>query len=97
MHSDVCGRLEAKSPSGAEYFFTFIDDDSRYVRIYILKNKSEILKKFLVLKSMVEKSSGEKIKMLRSDNGGEYTSKEFEDYFKKDGIRHDSTVPKTQE
>ena len=33
---------------------------------------------------MVEKSSGEKIKTLRSDNGGEYTSKEFEDYLKKE-------------
>ena len=47
MHSDVCGRLEAKSLSGAEYFVTFIDDKSRYVWIYILKNKSEVFKKFL--------------------------------------------------
>ena len=31
---------------------------------------------------MVEKSSGEKIKTLSSDNGGEYTSKDFEDYLK---------------
>ena len=36
VHSDVCGRLEAKSLSGAEYFVTFIDDKSRYVWIYIL-------------------------------------------------------------
>ena len=43
---------------------------------------------------MVEKSSGEKIKTLRSDNGGEYTSKDF---FKKNGIRHERTVPKTPE
>ena len=46
---------------------------------------------------MVEKSSGEKIKTLRSDNGGEYTSKEFEDYLTKNGIRHERTVPKTPE
>ena len=47
VHSDVCGRLEAKSLSGAEYFVTFIDDKSRFVWIYILKNKSEVFKKFL--------------------------------------------------
>ena len=47
VHNDVCGRLEAKSLSGAEYFVTFIDDKSRYVWIYILKNKSEVFKKFL--------------------------------------------------
>ena len=40
---------------------------------------------------MVEKSSGEKIKTLRSDNGGEYTSKVFEDYLNKYGIRHECT------
>ena len=72
---DVCGRLEAKSLSGAEYFVTFIDDKLRYIWIYILKNKSEVLKKILEWKPMVEKSSCEKIKTLRSDNGGEYTSK----------------------
>ena len=38
-----------------------------------------------------------KIKILRSGNGGEYTSKEFEDYLKKYGIRHEHTVPKTPE
>ena len=97
VHSDVCGRLEAKSLGGAESFVTFIDDKSRYVWIYILKNKSEVFKIFLEWKSMVEKSSGEKIKILRSDNGGEYTSKEFEDYLKKNGIRHEHTVPKTPE
>ena len=46
---------------------------------------------------MVEKSSGEKIKTIHSDNGGEYTSKEFEDYVKKNVIRHERTVPKTPE
>ena len=38
-----------------------------------------------------------KIKTLHSDNGGEYTSKEFEDYLKRYGIRHEHTVPKTPE
>ena len=43
---------------------------------------------------MVEKSSGEKIETLRSDK---YASKEFEDYLKRNGIRHVRTVPKTPE
>ena len=97
VHSDVCGRFDPKSLSGAEYFVTFMDDKSRYIWIYILKNKSEVFKKFPEWKSMVEKSRGEKIKTLCSDNGGEYTSKEFEDYLKKNGIRHERTVPKTPE
>ena len=47
VHSDLCGSLEAKSLRGAEYFVTFIDDKSRYLWVYILKNKSEVLKKIL--------------------------------------------------
>ena len=46
-------------------------------------------------KALVEKSSGKKLKTLRSDNGGEYTSKKFEDYLKSEGIRHERTIPKT--
>ena len=44
---------------------------------------------------MVEKSSGMKVKVLRTDNGGEYTSKEFKQYLKKQGTQHELTAPKT--
>ena len=44
---------------------------------------------------MVEKSSGMKVKVLRTDNGGEYTSKELEEYLKKQGTQHELTFPKT--
>ena len=44
---------------------------------------------------MVENGSGRKLKILRSDNGGEYTSAEFTAYLKEQGVRHEFTVPKT--
>ena len=44
---------------------------------------------------MVEKSSGMKVKVLRTYNGGEYTSKEFEQYLKKQCTQDELTVPKT--
>ena len=48
-------------------------------------------------KTMVENSSGLKIKTLRIDNGEEYTSREFEDYLRQKGIHHERTVHKTLE
>ncbi len=48
-------------------------------------------------KALVEKQSNRKLKVLRTDNGGEYTSKKFEEYLKKEGIRHEKTIPKTSE
>ena len=71
FHSDVRGKLETKSLSGAEYFVTFIDDKSRFVLVYTLKHKSEVFEKFTEWKAVVEKSSGMKLKVLRTNNGGE--------------------------
>ena len=48
-------------------------------------------------KSCVENQLGKKIKILRTDNGGEYTSNEFAQYLKNEGIRHEYTIPKTPE
>jgi hypothetical protein len=46
-----------------------------------------------VFKAEAENQSSKKIKILRSDNGGEYVSKEFERYCKDAGIVHQFTVP----
>lgn len=46
---------------------------------------------------MVERLTGQKVKTLRSENGGEYTSEEFESYLKMEGICHELTVPKSPE
>ena len=70
IHIDVCGKFETKSLSGAEYFAIFIDDKSRFVWVYTLKHKSEVFEKLTDWKSMAEKSSGMKVKVLRTDNGG---------------------------
>ena len=80
VHSDVCGKISTESLSGAEYFLTFIDDTTRYVWVYVLKRKDQVFERFLEWKALVEKSTGRKLKALRTDNGGEYTSTEFETY-----------------
>lgn len=97
VHSDVCGKISEKSLGGAQYFLTFTDDKSRYSWVYILKSKDQVFDRFLEWKALVERSSKKKIKTLRTDNGGEYTSTKFEKYLKTEGIRHELTVPKTPE
>ena len=95
VHSDVCGKVNTKSFGGAEYFLTFIDDKTRYAWVYLLKTKDQVFKRFLEWKAMVENDSGRKLKVLRSDNGSEYTGKQFQEYLKSEGVRHELTVPKT--
>ena len=86
VHSDLCGKITPKSAGGAEYFLTFTDDKTRYVWVYALKQKSEVFSKFCEWKAFVEKSSGHKLKTLRTDNGGEFMSNKFQDYLKAEGV-----------
>lgn len=44
---------------------------------------------------MVEKDSGCKMKCLRSDWGGEFTSNEFEEYYERHGIIRQYSAPRT--
>ena len=93
IHSDVCGPMSSTSLSGLEYYITFIDDYSRKTWIYFLKAKSEVFEKFKEFKALIENLSDKRIKTLRSDNGGEYTSKEFEAFCKDAGIKRELTTP----
>ncbi|GKV15798.1 hypothetical protein SLEP1_g26549 [Rubroshorea leprosula] len=95
VYSDVCGPLEVESFGGNKYFVTFIDDATRKAWPYLLQNKSQVFKYFQHYHAMVERETGLKLKCLRTDNGGEYTSKEFRDYCLKHGIRHEKAVPGT--
>jgi len=95
VHSDLTGPFETPSFGGAKYCLTFVDDFTRKVFGYMIKAKSEVFTKFKEFKALVENETGNKIKCLRSDNGGEYTSKEFENFLKAHGIRHQLTVPHT--
>jgi hypothetical protein len=58
-----------------------------------LKSKDEVFSKFKEFKALIENLSERNIKTLRSDNGGEYTSKEFVKFCKYVGIKRDLTTP----
>lgn len=49
----------------------FVDDYSKMFFLYFLKEKSQVLEKFIEFKNLMENQTGEKIKMIRSDNGSE--------------------------
>ena len=88
MHSDLCVKINSKSCGVAEYFLTLTNDKTRYIWVYPLKQKSDVFNQFLEWKSAAEKSSGHKVKTLRTDNGGEFTSTEFENYLKLEEVKH---------
>lgn len=97
VHTDLCGPMETPSAGGAKYFITFIDDYSRRVYVYFLKNKLDITLVFKKYKDEVENELEKKIKVLRSDNGKEYSNKVFSDFLAASGIKHQTSTPYTPE
>ena len=92
VHSDVCGPLPTESFNGRRYFITFIDDCSRCVKVYFIKHKSEVLQKFKEFEAAATNEADCKIGILRTDNGGEYMSSEFEEFLKSKGIKLETSV-----
>ncbi len=97
VHSDVCGKVTPTSLGGSQYFLTFTDDYSKYTHVYLIKHKDEVFSRFKSYQRLAEKETGHQLKALRTDNGGEYTSREFTSYLQQEGVDHQFTVPKTPE
>ena len=75
------------------HYVSFIDDYSHKTWFYLLKSKDEVFSKFKEFKALIENLSKRNIKILRSDNGGEYTSEDFVNYCKYVRIKRDLTTP----
>ncbi|GJY68640.1 retrovirus-related pol polyprotein from transposon TNT 1-94, partial [Tanacetum coccineum] len=93
IHSDLCGPFSPVSFGNKRYFITFIDDFTRKCWVYFLEQKSEALETFKKFKAMVEKTTGQYIKALRSDRGGEYVSTPFTKFCEEEGIKRFLTAP----
>ena len=78
--------MSSSSLSGYVYYVSFIDDFSRKIWIYFLKNKDELFNKFKEFKALIKNHTETKIKTFRSNNGGEFTSNEFKELCRDSGI-----------
>ena len=97
VHSDVCGPMRSESIGGARYFVTFIDDYSRFTVVKVMKTKSEVLEHFTAYLNWAENITSHRIKVFRSDNGGEYCSNDFNSILIQHGISRQLTPPHTPE
>jgi hypothetical protein len=95
VHSDMWSPSPVASLSGKWYYVSFIDDYSRFTWIYSFIEKICVLETFKGWRAQVKiqmenkvKALNIRVRYLRSDNGNEHTSKEFERYCKDGILRH---------
>jgi hypothetical protein len=72
VHNDVFGAVSIPSLGKSVYYVSFIDEFSRNTWIYFLGKKSEFFDRFKEFKDLVENQTKKRIKVLRTDNGGEF-------------------------
>ena len=76
----------------------FVDDFSRKVWVYFLRQKNLTFSMFKKFKALVENQTRGKIKKLRTDNGLEFVESEFDEFCAVNGIaRHKTLVGKPQQ
>lgn len=74
------------------YFITFLDDCSKFCYTHLLRTKDEAFHHYKIYKAEVENQRSLKIKILRTDRGGEYLSNEFSKFHEEYGVIHQTTT-----
>lgn len=87
VHCDLCGPIKPSTPAGNKYFMFLVDDYSRMMWVYMLKIKDEAFSAFKKFKVLVEKETKQEIKVLRTDRGGEFCSREFVEFCENAGVQ----------
>jgi transposase InsO family protein len=93
VHGDLCGPVTPATSGGRRYFLLLVDDVSRYMWAVILDTKGATANAIKHIQAVAENESGSKLRVLRTDNGDEFTSAEFASYCADEGIQRHFSLP----
>ncbi|CAI7889498.1 unnamed protein product, partial [Closterium sp. NIES-54] len=96
VHVDLVGPMKVKGDGGALYSMTMVDDYTTLTSSFPLAKKSDaarvINEEWL---PMVERESGKRVKVIRSERGGAFLGAEFRSWLKRHGIKQQLTTAYT--
>ena len=95
VHGDLCGPISPATPTGRRFFLLLVDDATRYMWIALLSAKSDAAATIKRIKASAELEVGRPLRVLRIDNGGEFTANEFADYCADAGVQRHFSAPYT--
>jgi hypothetical protein len=95
VHGDLYGPVKLATLGGWRYFLLLVDDATLYMWVALLAAKSEAAGAIRRIQAAAEKECGHKLKVLRTDNGGEFTAVEFATYYADEGVTRHFSVPYT--
>lgn len=97
IHVDIWGPYRTSTISGAKYFLTVVDDFSRVVWVYLMRDKGQTGDLLRTFCNMVKTQFGKTVKIIRSDNGREFDSQPMTQYLTQNGILQQTSMVDTLE
>ena len=89
VHYDVCGPFPVSSLGGNKYFVYFMDEFTRMTWVTLIKFKQEVFIEFKKFKVKDENKKGHRLKILKTDDEGEFSSTEFKKFCEENGVEHE--------
>ncbi|XP_076888654.1 uncharacterized protein LOC143539135 [Bidens hawaiensis] len=86
VHLDTWGSYRIKSKEGYRSFLTVVDDFSRAVWVFLIKDKTEVFSCIETFVNMIKNQFSVNIKTFRSDNGNEFVNNQVQTFFRKLGL-----------
>lgn len=97
IHMDLSGCIRIANRDRYQYFLLIIDDFSRYKVAALLQSKSQVYQMVQEYKSYFENQLDTRLKVIRSDNGTEFTNQQMKELCSSDGIQQQFSCPRTPE
>ncbi|GJY83340.1 retrovirus-related pol polyprotein from transposon TNT 1-94 [Tanacetum coccineum] len=97
LHIDLCDPMRVVSINGKKYILVIVDEYSRYTWTLFLRSKDEtpeVLKDFLI---MIQQNLQALVISIKTNRGTEFLNKTLHAFFKKEGIEHQNSIPRTPE
>lgn len=89
----IFGGHHGQKPLKTVYFLSVIDDYSINLWVFALKSKIKTFQRFKEWLSELENEIRTTLKYLRTNNGLEFVSEEFQEFYMMKGIKWHRTVP----
>jgi transposase InsO family protein len=93
VHGDLCGPITPATPGGRCYFLLLVVDLSRYMWVVVLCSNGEAVNAISHAQTAAEAECSRKVRVLRTDNGVEFTVAEFASYCVDEGVQHHYSMP----
>jgi len=95
VYTNMHGPVPTQSHHGHVYWVSFVDDYSRFPVVYFITKKLDVFAAFKWYRAWAENITGQQIRILRNDKGGEYVLDDLDRYLADAGIRREHSVRDT--